>query len=228
MPFTLINSSPQWLARCRLSPVSPRTSLIIVSFEDSKVRQIYHEKGQGKKIIRKKETHLIFSHIWVFSGPGGFDVEMVKQLLKEEVCVINIQLLCNSHSSLKGTRACSSLEVTVGKCRHYLMAELWKSSLEPGKLRLHPSCSLNLPRETMAPPHLVCFPSTLCSWLLHGHSEISASRWLLVPRDGVLSLLCIRCGPSGCLWSTLTQRLGHPTELWCSRWGDWGWGILNM
>jgi hypothetical protein len=101
--------------------------LIIASFEDSKVRQIYHEKGQGKKIRRKKErkkTHLIFSHIWVFSGPGGFDVAMVKQLLKEEALVINIQLLCNSHSSLKGARAHSALEVTVGKRRHYLMAEL--------------------------------------------------------------------------------------------------------
>lgn len=39
-----------------LSPVF-LTSLIIASFEDSKVRQIYHEKGQ-KKIIRKKEKHI--------------------------------------------------------------------------------------------------------------------------------------------------------------------------
>lgn len=106
-------------------------------------------KGTGEKIRRKKEkkTHLIFFHIWVFSGPGGFDVEMVKQLLKEEESIINIQLLCNSHSSLKGAKAHSSLEVTVGKCRHYLMAELWKSSLGPSELCLHRGCSLNSPHR---------------------------------------------------------------------------------
>lgn len=45
-----------------LSPVFP-TSLIIASFEDSKVRQIYHEKGQKKNNKKERKTHLIFSHI---------------------------------------------------------------------------------------------------------------------------------------------------------------------
>lgn len=99
--------------------------MIIASFEDSKVRQIYHEKGQGKKNNKKerKNTFDILPHLSLLWA-GGFDVAMVKQLLKEEVRVINIQSPCNSRSSLKGARARSSLEVVVGKCRHYLMAEL--------------------------------------------------------------------------------------------------------
>lgn len=173
-----------------LSPVSSRHWLL----HPLKIQRCVRSTMKKDKKNNKKErkTHLIFSHIWVFSGPGGFDVAMVKQVLREEALVINIQLPCNSHSSLRGRGPCSSLEVTVGKCRHCLMTELWKSSLGPRELCLHPSCSLNSPHRKQ------CFLLPFHTEFLHVQcifQTLVQTNGFQGSRESILSLLCIMCGP---------------------------------
>lgn len=96
-------------------------TLITAAFEGSKVCQIYQKKKGEKR------PHLIFSNIWGF--PGSFNVKMVKQqLLKKEKCVITIQLLCNTHSSIKKKTHGSIFffKVKIDKYNNYLIMELRK------------------------------------------------------------------------------------------------------
>lgn len=83
-----------------------------------------------------------------------------------------------------------------GKCRNCLMTELWKSSLGPGELCLHPNCSLNLAHRKQW-LGFIWFPFQTeflnAQYTFQTSCEPTASR---AAEKIILSLPCVRPGPS--------------------------------